>query len=64
VLRDGQRVVITDPKQINDPLSDALSVLAAEVKELKKKVRQLEGQNSENGGDHDLEQIMEMDYQI
>jgi serine O-acetyltransferase len=64
VLRDGQRVVITDPKQINDPLSDALAVLAAEVKELKKKVRSLEGANSEANGDHSLEQIMEIDYQI
>ena len=64
VLRDGHRVVITDPKQINDPLSDALAVLANEVKEVKKKVRTLEGNSTENSGDHDLEQIMEMDYQI
>ena len=24
ILREGKRVVITDPKQINDPLSEAL----------------------------------------
>jgi serine O-acetyltransferase len=64
VLRDGKRVVITDPKQINDPLSDALVVLAAEVKELKHKVRSLEGFGSTSSSDSPLEQIMEMDFQI
>ena len=28
VFRDGKRVVITDPKQINDPLSEALAAVA------------------------------------
>src|SRR5437868_13225563 len=31
IFREGKRVVITDPKQINDPLSEALSAVAAEV---------------------------------
>jgi serine O-acetyltransferase len=38
VLRDGERVIITDPKEVNDPLSDIIAALAAEVEELKRKV--------------------------
>jgi len=37
VLRDGKRVVITDPKDIRDPLSDVIVKLAAEVQELREK---------------------------
>ena len=43
VFRAGKRVVITDPKQINDPLSEALAAVANEVKELKQEVRELQG---------------------
>ena len=32
VFRNGKRVVITDPKQINDPLSEALAAVATEVR--------------------------------
>jgi len=32
VFRNGKRVVITDPKQINDPLSEAPAAVANEVK--------------------------------
>jgi serine O-acetyltransferase len=37
VLRDGKRVVITDPKEISDPLSDVIIRLAAELHELREK---------------------------
>ena len=37
VLRDGKRVVITDPKEIRDPLSDVIIKLASEIKELRQK---------------------------
>src|SRR6201988_4921696 len=37
VLRDGKRVVIPDPKDIRDPLSDVIIKLAAEVHELREK---------------------------
>jgi serine O-acetyltransferase len=40
VLRDGKRVVITDPKEIRDPLSDVIIKLAAEVHELREKFQQ------------------------
>jgi serine O-acetyltransferase len=36
VYRGGQRVLITDPHDIKDPLSDALIALAARVEELEK----------------------------
>ncbi len=40
VLRDGKRVVITDPKDIRDPLSDVIIKLATEVHELREKFQQ------------------------
>jgi serine O-acetyltransferase len=36
VYRNGQRVLITDPHDVKDPLSDALIALSARVKELEK----------------------------
>ncbi len=66
VFREGKRVVITDPKQINDPLSEALAAVAAEVHKLRDRVQQLEG-----AGIHteplpaSFQRIMEdLDYQI
>jgi serine O-acetyltransferase len=43
VYRDGHRVLITDPHDIKDPLSDVLIALAKDVEELKAKVAQREG---------------------
>jgi len=40
VLRDGKRVVITDPKDISDPLSDVIIRLAEELRELREKFQQ------------------------
>jgi serine O-acetyltransferase len=40
VLRDGKRVVITDPKDIRDPLSDVIIKLAAELQELREQFQQ------------------------
>src|ERR1700726_224901 len=37
VLRDGKRVVITDPKDIRDPLSDVIIKLATELQDLREK---------------------------
>jgi len=65
VLQHGKRVVITDPKQINDPLSEALAAVANEVKELKKEVRELKGRELVfSDGEDKLQQVIEMDYQI
>jgi len=66
IFREGKRVVITDPKQINDPLSEALAHVATEVNKLRERVQQLEG----TGVPHEplpesLQRIMEdLDYQI
>ncbi len=65
VLREGKRVVITDPKQINDPLSEALAAVANEVKKLKEEVRELQGREmAANDGYDKLQQVIEIDYQI
>ena len=65
VLRQGKRVVITDPKQINDPLSEALAAVANEVKKLKEQVRELQGREFVPGDGNDrLQEIIEIDYQI
>lgn len=72
IFRKGQRVVITDPKQINDPLSEALSAVATQVKDLRHRVQKLEGSESGSGEttaelqaiSDELRAIIEMDYQI
>ncbi|MBA3915674.1 MAG: serine O-acetyltransferase [Acidobacteriales bacterium] len=66
VFREGKRVVITDPKQINDPLSDALVSLAGEVTRLRERVQKLEGaEGSGDGYSASLQAMVEeMDYQI
>jgi len=65
IFRDGQRVVIVDPKQISDPLSEALAAVATEVKELKDRVRKLEGTGtSDAGGNQRLQSVIELDFQI
>ncbi len=64
VFRAGKRVVITDPKQINDPLSEALAAVANEVKELKQQVRELQGREFAPSDGDRLQEIIEIDYQI
>ncbi len=66
IFREGKRVVITDPKQINDPLSEALAAVAAEVHKLRERVQQLEGPGTTGEPlSASLQRIMEdVDYQI
>ncbi len=67
VFRNGQRVVITDPKQITDPLSEALSVVATQVKELQKRMQELEGSSApaaDQESAQSLQAVIEIDYQI
>ncbi|HKS71648.1 MAG TPA: serine O-acetyltransferase [Terriglobales bacterium] len=66
IFRNGERVVITDPKQINDPLSEALAAVANEVNRLRDRVQQLEGAESKHEPlSASLQRIMEdVDYQI
>jgi serine O-acetyltransferase len=44
VYQGGKRVLITDPREINDPLSDVIVALCDEVKRLKSRVERLDGQ--------------------
>jgi serine O-acetyltransferase len=66
IFREGKRVVITDPKQINDPLSEALASVASEVNKLRERVQHLEG--AEQGAEpvpESLKRLMDdLDYQI
>jgi serine O-acetyltransferase len=66
ILREGKRVVITDPKQINDPLSEALAAVASEVNRLRERVAQLEGGEAvREPVPASLQRIIEdIDYQI
>jgi serine O-acetyltransferase len=66
IFREGKRVVITDPKQINDPLSEALAHVATEVNNLRERVQQLEGSEAKSEPlSESLQRIMEdIDYQI
>jgi serine O-acetyltransferase len=66
IFREGKRVVITDPKQINDPLSEALAALINEVHKLRDRVEQLEGSDAKHEPVHaSLQRIMDdLDFQI
>ena len=66
IFREGKRVVITDPKQINDPLSEALASVASEVNKLRERVQRLEGEGHETEPvPESLQRLMDdLDYQI
>jgi serine O-acetyltransferase len=66
IFREGKRVVITDPKQIADPLSEALAAVATEVSKLRERVQRLEGPEAKSEPmPASLQQMMEdIDYQI
>jgi serine O-acetyltransferase len=44
VYQRGKRVLITDPRELNDPLSDVIVALADEVKRLKSRLERLDGE--------------------
>jgi serine O-acetyltransferase len=66
VFQNGHRVVITDPKQINDPLSQALNAVIDRIKELNDRVRELEGRRDSDSSYLDGCQKVdcEIEYQI
>ncbi|MDR3745146.1 MAG: serine O-acetyltransferase [Acidobacteriaceae bacterium] len=44
VYQDGKRVLITDPHEVSDPLSDVIIALSDEVNRLKDRLRRLDGE--------------------
>jgi 3-phenylpropionate/cinnamic acid dioxygenase small subunit len=59
-------VVITDPKQIADPLSEALALVANDVGKLRERVTRLEGgQHASESLHPSVQNLMDdLDYQI
>ena len=44
MYQGGKRVLITDPRDVSDPLSDVIIALCDEVKRLKSRVERLDGE--------------------
>src|SRR5450756_2379931 len=42
--QDGKRLLITDPREVSDPLSDVIIILAEEVKRLTDRIERLDGE--------------------
>src|SRR5271169_609974 len=57
IFRDGKRVVITDPKEIRDPLSDALAALAEQVQKLEDAVKELARERDEAAGKQNISAV-------
>ncbi len=53
VYQNGERVLITDPSQVKDPLSGVIIALAEEVKRLRTRVDHLDGQLEQTTRDLD-----------
>jgi len=64
IFREGKRIVITDPKQINDPLSEALAAVATQLRKLTGRVEKIEGSEADAHAASKLQAIIEIDYQI
>lgn len=54
IYREGQRVLITDPRDVKDPLSDAVIALSNRVEELEARVRELRGEQARLHEQHPL----------
>ena len=65
IFRNGRRVVTTDPKRINDPLSEALAAVVSGVKTLRDTACRLQGRAGWQGEHGDkLQRLIEIEYQI
>jgi serine O-acetyltransferase len=75
VLQNGKRVVITDPKDIRDPLSDVIIKLASEIQELRERFQrhthEALGAAPDSSGEKETaaqsispEELFQDDYQI
>jgi serine O-acetyltransferase len=58
IYREGKRVLITDPHDVKDPLSDALIALSERVQELEQRVECVDGQLLRVSPAHDAAAIL------
>jgi serine O-acetyltransferase len=61
VYRDGKRVLITDPRDVKDPLSDVIIALAKEVDELRDRVDHQERVEVEHAALHRMNTLAQED---
>jgi serine O-acetyltransferase len=54
IYREGKRVLITDPRDVKDPLSDAVIALSQRVEELQERLQELCGQQGRIREQHPL----------
>jgi serine O-acetyltransferase len=54
IYREGQRVLITDPREVKDPLSDAVIALSNRVQDLEVRIRELCGEQAGVSARHPL----------
>ena len=54
IYREGKRVLITDPHDVQDPLSNVIIALAREVKQLEERLERLDGQVVQAARDLDV----------
>lgn len=54
IYREGQRVLITDPRDVKDPLSDAVIALSQRVEELETRIQELCGEQGRIREQHPL----------
>ena len=54
IYREGKRVLITDPRDVKDPLSDAVIAVSQRVEELEAQVRELRGEQARIHEQHPL----------
>ena len=64
IYREGKRVLITNPREVKDPLSDAMLALSARVDELAQQLDALSGQTGREPQTHPLtaEEQERIDY--
>lgn len=64
IYREGKRVLITNPREVKDPLSDAMLALSARVDELAQQLDALSGQTARETQTHPLsaEEQERIDY--
>jgi serine O-acetyltransferase len=54
IYREGKRVLITDPHEVKDPLSDAVIALSERMADLEARIRELRGEESRSSVLHPL----------